>query len=218
MEEWKDIEGYEGLYQVSNEGRIRSLDRYVNNYWGTKQFVRGRIMISTPNKNGYLNVTLCKNGKPKRFYVHRLVAEAFIPNPDNKPCIDHISTDVKDNRPANLKWCTHKENSNNFLTKCHMSDSQKKNESNIERLKILSEKKKKKICQFTLGGELVAIFESASDAARKLNYCQESIWYCCNGGYFDKSRNKWHKCETYKNYLWRFLNDMNIGGQKKECQ
>lgn len=126
MEEWKDIEGYEGLYQVSNEGRVKSLDRYVDNFWGTKQFVRGRILKETTDKDGYLMVYLCKDGKPKGRKVHRLVAEAFIPNTENKPQIDHINTVRDDNRVENLRWVSCKENSNNPLSRKRMSESQKK--------------------------------------------------------------------------------------------
>lgn len=126
MEEWRDIEGYEGLYQVSNEGRVKALDRFVDNYWGTKQFVRERILKATNDKNGYLTVSLCKDGKEKKSKVHRLVAEAFIPNTENKPCIDHINTIKDDNRVDNIRWCTPKENSNNPLTRKRISETQKK--------------------------------------------------------------------------------------------
>lgn len=125
MEEWRDIEGYEGLYQVSNEGRVKALERYVDNYWGTKQYVRERILKGAATKGGYLEVTLCKNGKPKKFYIHRLVADTFIPNIENKPCIDHKDTNVLNNKVCNLIWCTPKENSNNPKTRLHNSLAQK---------------------------------------------------------------------------------------------
>ena len=126
MEEWRDIKGFEGFYQVSNEGRVKSLDRYVDNFWGTKQFVRERILKGTTDKDGYLMVYLCKDGKSKNRKVHRLVAEAFIPNTENGTSIDHINTLKDDNRVENLRWCTPKENSNNPLTRKKMSESQKK--------------------------------------------------------------------------------------------
>lgn len=106
IEEWKDIEDYPN-YQVSSMGRIKSL-----NYNKTG---KEKIMKVTPC-NGYFNLTLCKDGKTKQFQIHRLVAQAFIPNPENKPEIDHINTDRTDNRVENLRWVTHKENSNNPIT------------------------------------------------------------------------------------------------------
>lgn len=106
---WKDVVGYEGLYQVSNYGRVKSL-----NYNRTGQ---ERIMSPRHTKNGYLELLLYKDGKRKQHQTHRLVAKAFIPNPDNKPYLDHINTIRTDNRTDNLRWVTHKENCNNPLTK-----------------------------------------------------------------------------------------------------
>ena len=115
MEEeiWKPIKDYEGLYEVSNLGRVKSL-----NYRGTG---KERILKNTERSNGYLAIGLIKNGKTKMFRVHRLVAEAFIPNPENKPCVDHINTIKNDNRVENLRWVTCEENNNNPLTRKKMS-------------------------------------------------------------------------------------------------
>ena len=101
---WVDIKGYEGLYQVSNKGRVKSL-----NYNKTGE---ERVLINQPDKTGYLHVVI----KGKIINVHRLVAEAFIPNPENKPCVDHINTIRGDNRVENLRWATTKENMNNEKT------------------------------------------------------------------------------------------------------
>ena len=103
MEVWKEIKGYEGLYEVSSEGRVRSTGK------------KKGIMRPGTSK-GYLKVGLTKDGSRKMYRVHRLVAFAFIPNPDNKPEIDHINGDRKDNRVENLRWMTHKENNNNPVT------------------------------------------------------------------------------------------------------
>ena len=110
MEEeiWKPIKEFEGYYEVSNIGRVRSL-----NY---KRTGKEKILKNIEDYKGYLEVGLTKNGKRKQFKVHRLVAEAFIPNPENKPCIDHINTVKSDNRVENLRWVTYKENSNNEKT------------------------------------------------------------------------------------------------------
>ena len=99
MEIWKDVVGYEGLYQVSNMGRVKSLN-----------YGRERILKASDNGSGYLYVALCKKGKYKNFLVHRLVAMVFISNPENKPCIDHIDTNKRNNKVENLRWVTHEEN------------------------------------------------------------------------------------------------------------
>ena len=111
MEEvWKDIPGYEGLYQASNLGKIRSLDKLTKggNQYGC-QFItkkRGRILKEYFNKSGYKQVTLVVNNKAKRFILHRLVAKTFIPNPNNLPQINHKDEDKTNNCAKNLEWCT----------------------------------------------------------------------------------------------------------------
>ena len=109
MEIWKDIEGYEGHYQVSSKGRIKSIKKQV----GRKE----SELIMKPFKTwwGYQRINLTKNGKLKMYAVHRLVAQAFIENTDNKPFVDHINGDRTDNRVENLRWCTPKENSENSI-------------------------------------------------------------------------------------------------------
>lgn len=90
MEEWKDIEGYEGLYQVSNEGRVKSLYREIAYKDGRKKIIRERILHNFLSDLGYYHVMLSKNGVPRRYKVHRLVAKAFIANPNNLPIINHM--------------------------------------------------------------------------------------------------------------------------------
>lgn len=114
-EVWKPIEGYEGLYEVSNFGRIKSLRRDVaipNQRLGTVGYrtYPERIKPCVKNRYGYYQVTLSKEAKSRTFRVHRLVALAFIPNPDNKPYINHIDGNKKNNRIENLEWCTASEN------------------------------------------------------------------------------------------------------------
>ena len=114
QEEWRPIVEYEGLYEVSNLGHVRS---YVPH---TLRLKGAPIQLKPIIVAGYACVNLYKRVDGKRvqkmFKIHRLVAQAFIPNPDNKPCIDHINTDKLDNSVDNLKWCDHKENNNNPIT------------------------------------------------------------------------------------------------------
>ena len=105
---WKPIVGYEGLYEISNFGRVKSLPKQCG-YRKSKE----RIMKLDVNKDGYLLASLYKNNKSRKYQVHRLVAKAFIPNPKNKPQVDHINRIRADNRIENLRWVYPYENSNN---------------------------------------------------------------------------------------------------------
>lgn len=109
-EEWRDIEGYEGLYQVSNLGRVKSVERTIINTKGVLKHVKERILKQGIINSGYVKVDLCKNGKYDTKTVHRLVAKAFIPNPDNLPEVNHINETKTDNRCANLSWISRIEN------------------------------------------------------------------------------------------------------------
>lgn len=107
-EEWRDVVGYEGYYQVSTHGRVRSVDRFDDR--GFHQ--RSCILKSNDNGKGYRTVGLTKKSKGKRVKVHRLVAQAFIPNPENKPFVNHKDETRDNNNVDNLEWVTHKENIN----------------------------------------------------------------------------------------------------------
>lgn len=122
MEEWRDIEGYEGLYQVSNYGRVKSLKRYItlngkNQHciYHTKKVIKERIMKYGINSHGYCQVMLHNNGKKKNKSIHQLVAQAFIPNPDKKPTVNHINGDKLNNSVDNLEWATCKEQTNHLI-------------------------------------------------------------------------------------------------------
>lgn len=117
MEEiWSDIEGFEGFYQVSNKGNVKSLDRLVNGCsFKGYQRMKGKQLKLQKRKSGHLDVLLKKNGKEKRCWVHRLVAKAFIPNPDNLPIVNHIDSNPQNNSVENLEWCTQQHNINHCV-------------------------------------------------------------------------------------------------------
>ncbi|HFI0121397.1 TPA: NUMOD4 motif-containing HNH endonuclease [Streptococcus suis] len=125
-ENWKDIVGYEGSYQVSNFGNVRKLDTVETQKNGRRRFRKGRLLTPKKHNMGYLRSELWKNGKMNSFYIHRLVAEAFVDNPNGKPEVNHLDGDKKNNHFENLEWCTRSEN------ECHSYNMglQKKGEFN----------------------------------------------------------------------------------------
>lgn len=108
-EVWKDIIGFEGFYKISNEGRIESADLFRPHRGGGKRLCKGRILKNI-NVHDYLYINLRKNGIGGRQAIHRLVAQHFIPNPNNKKTVNHINGIKSDNRVINLEWATQKEN------------------------------------------------------------------------------------------------------------
>lgn len=158
---WKDIKGFEGLYQVSSFGNVRSLERTLNNgnQW------KGRLLKQELN-HGYKRVLLCKNGKKQHFRVHKLVAMVFVPNPNNYTIVNHIDEDKTHNYYTNLEWCTAKYNSN--YGNCKYK---------------IAKKLSKPVLQFTTNGVLVGRYSSLSDVGRKTGYGIGYISQCCNGKY-----------------------------------
>lgn len=175
-EEWRDIVGYEGLYQVSNLGRVKSLERGHKTLSAYIQ--KDKILKTHIGIRGYCIVCLSKNGKVKHIPIHRLMAKAFIQNPKNKPCIDHINTIRTDNRIENLRWCTHKENSNNVL-------SLKKNAENCKRMWEMgyfdnrNNLHYQKVAKLDLDGNILEIFDSIKEASIACGICASSISAIC---------------------------------------
>ena len=162
FEEWRDVRGYEGLYQVSNLGRVRSMGRYVKNKHGMR-WVPQKIKALTLNQQGYVQIKLYKNNKPTSKYVHRLVGEAFVPNPYNLPEIDHIDCVKTNNIPSNLRWVDRSGNSLNSITR-------KRRSTLIKDLDWTYEKhpKAKAILQMTLSGEFVKEWPCIKTASEAL--------------------------------------------------
>lgn len=171
---WRDIKGYEGLYQVSNYGRIKSVARLIMRVNGAPQRVYEKLKdAEVDSHTGYIRTTLAKDGISKRIGVHRLVAEAFIPNPDNLPIINHIDWDrtnnvvILDNNgnviESNLEWCTQKHNANH-----------------VEWEKT---KRVKPIRQLDLDGNVIATFISSAEASRQTGISRAVICACLNHYY-----------------------------------
>lgn len=177
MEEiWKDIEGFEGIYQVSSFGRVRSITRKQEN--GLGRIYIGKIKTQSKTKWGYLCVHLCKNGKYYCPVVHRLVAKAFIPNPDNLPCVNHKSEIRTENRVENLEWCTYLYNNNYGTRKDKLSKAQK-NSDYIQNKQI-------PVYQFDKQGNFIASYPSSVEAAEAVGASSGNIRNGCKKGIYHK--------------------------------
>lgn len=214
---WKDIPGYKGLYQISNFGRVKSFPKYRTRYYRTERVLKQRNC----EQNQYFEVILYKDRVGKSFKVHRLIAEAFIPNPENKPCIDHINTIRTDNRIENLRWVTLKENANNPITVSRFKElSAGKNnyfygkELSAEHREKMSLAKKGKLN----GNRSVPVIQidpitniqvkeylSAQEAERQTGVSQPNIISVCKGkrpragGFKWKYKNNLHETDTDRN-------------------
>ena len=133
---WKDINSYEGFYQISNLGNVKSLQRMAKNKDG-QRIVKERILSPTKAGNGYLTVMLYSKKIPERKIIHRLIALNFIPNPNNKPQVNHINGIRTDNRIDNLEWCTAKENINHAFKIGLMKGQTKLNEIEVMQIREL---------------------------------------------------------------------------------
>lgn len=176
MEEeiWKPVVGYDGLYVVSSVGRVRSLERVIMKSNGCRMTVKTIILKPSSDHHGYLFVYICGKDKPKRKYIHVLVAKAFIPNYDNKPCVDHINGDPRDNRVENLRWCTHKENCN--------FDLARKRKSIAHTGKFGRDSSRyKTVLQYKKDGTFIRSFCGAREAGRELHLNPSNISSVCRG-------------------------------------
>lgn len=193
MEQWKNIEGYEGLYQVSNEGRIKSLHREIIYKDGRKKVLEERILHNFISDLGYYHVMLSKDGVSKRYKVHRLVAKAFIPNPDNLPVINHKDENPKNNVVENLEWCTQ---GYNVHYGTMIERGRKKQLNREDKSKPLD-----KIDMTT--GEILESFKSASEVERNNpQFKTSSVSRCCRGGQY--LNGKWQTISDYKGFMWKY--------------
>src|SRR5210317_1041577 len=156
LEELVDIKNYEGLYKVNRKGDV----------WSCK---RKRLLKPELNTRGYYRIVLCKDGKAKKYSIHRLIAINFIPNPENLPCIDHINRVRSDNRIENLRWITHKDNSYNSSQTINRKD-------HIEKKKVILKKKptQKKMVRLKLFIVLDIIIVVNMEIKKKIQIIQKS--------------------------------------------
>lgn len=189
-EEWRDIKDFEGLYQISNYGRVKSLGRIKNckssnqfAKFNSKVIIKERIMKL--KKDRYLRVQLYdKNGYSKYYSVHKLVGKTFIKNNDNTLIIDHKNNNTYDNRVNNLQWVTYSDNAKYSYDRGRVKKIGK--EHHLSRL----------IGQFDLNGNLLAIYHGSGEASRFTGISDVTIRQACRGGYGVKTR---------KGYIWKYI-------------
>lgn len=177
IEIWKPVVGYEGVYEVSSFGRIRSLDRfrkYKDSTPDSLAFVKGKMLKGKIDKDGYIEYALCvgKHKQMKYYRAHRLVAQAFIPNPNNYPIINHKNEIKDDNRVENLEWCN--------------------NQYNIEYSRA------KPILQFSKTDEFIKKWKSCAEIERELGLDHSSIQKCCIGKNKSRGGYKWGYADDYE--------------------
>lgn len=173
QEIWKDIEGYEGLYQVSNFGRVKSLNKYHHK--------REQILKPNLKSDGYYETSLSKNSKPKWVRTHRLVAQAFIPNPENKPQINHKDGNKLNNCIENLEWVTNKENIDHAIA------------MGLEKLNGHENPNAKPVDQYDLDGNFIRHWKCIKYASEELKIHQSKISMVCN-----------NHSKTAGGYIWKF--------------
>lgn len=182
MEIWRDIKGYEGLYQVSNEGRVKALEKtWVSGNNSTKHKKETIIKCYTDN-HGYLHLTLSKNGKSKKYLLHRLVADTFIDNPNEYTVVHHKDHNKQNNCLVNLEWVDEDVHRN----------IHNKEKSELYKGIIPKGNPPKTVYQYTKDKILISIYASSSEAARQTGFSQSCISTHCRDG------------KLYKNFLWSF--------------
>lgn len=177
MEVWKDVVGYEGFYQVSNYGNVRSVDRIVQ-CSNSKRFYKGRSISRCVDDKGYARVLLSVSGKHESCQVHRLVAKAFIDNPDDLPEVNHKDENPLNNHCDNLEWCSKVYNLEYGTGRARSIQSHMK-----------------RVLQYDMNMQFIAEYDGVNSAARAINKPKDAtaITKCCTG-----------KNKTAHGYIWRY--------------
>lgn len=186
-EVWKDIKGYEGLYQISDYGRVKSLERVQSRRtrWGSivNVLIESKILATAHNNKGYCTVSLCRNNTHKTTLTHRLVAIHFLENNNDYPEVDHNDENKNNNRVTNLVWCDRLYNNTRGV-----QSKEGRRKSSKFRMKPVS--------QFSLDGMLLNSFDGIRLAEEKTGVSNQNICKCCQ-----------HKASTAGGYIWRYKNE-----------
>lgn len=174
IEVWKPVIGYEGLYEISSFGRVKALAKFLNGKNGSKRLINEFVMKQNKHRRGYYTIGLWKNGVFKRYFVHRLVAEAFLPNPESLPQVNHKDENKTNNCVENLEWCDCIYNNNYGSVR--------------ERIGLSNGKT---VLQISMNGDLVNSFPSVKEAARVLSLQQANISKVCRGERRSAGGYKW---------------------------
>lgn len=181
-EYWKPVVGYEGLYEVSNLGKVKSLDKYDS----IGRFIKGKILKVSDNGVGYMFICLSKGNKRQCKYVHRMVAEAFLPNPNNLPQVNHKDENKLNNCVENLEWCTNEYNINYG------------SRNSIASEKMTNGKNAKTVLQYDLDGNFIKEWVSSKEVERKLGYNSRCLNNHCIG-----------RAKTAYGFIWKYKSDDN---------
>lgn len=190
-EEWRPIKGYEGLYEVSSFGRIKRLP--LGKQWPYRR-THNNIRKVRITRNGYCRVNLSKGNIVKCFNVHRLVAMAFIPNPDNLPQVNHKDENKLNNKVENLEWCTQRYNNLWGTARQRQNETRHRNDPNCEIWKKSALHMAKKVAKCSKDGEILNTYPSMTSAANETGVAIRTISHQCNG-----------KSKSRRNYYWRYV-------------
>lgn len=183
FEVWKAIQGYEGLYEVSNRGRVKSLERTIIRSNGRPMCIKERILEQIERNDDYLYVNLHKNGVGEPKSIHQLVATAFLPNPHGYTDVHHKNHNPKDNRVENLVWMDGGEH-----TAIHSAERAKR----VDQIDKVT-------------GEVLHQWISVSEVEKQLGFNKTLISECCNGGFHSKSRDKWINVTQAYGFIWKYV-------------